>query len=38
MGEIRSVDVGKTPGYPYPVCKKEVSSTAENRKQTLSQW
>ena len=25
MGEIRIVVPGKTRGYPYPVCKKEVS-------------
>ena len=25
MGEIRIVGPGKTRGYPYPVCKKEVS-------------
>ena len=24
MGEIRIVGPGKTRGYPYPVCKKEV--------------
>ena len=28
MGEIRIVIPGKTRGYPYPVCKKEFSSTA----------
>ena len=25
MGEIKIVGPGKTRGYPYPVCKKEVS-------------
>ena len=25
MGEIRIVGPGKTPGYPYPVCKKSFS-------------
>ena len=29
MGEIRIVGAGKTLGYPYPVCKKEFSSTAK---------
>ena len=31
LGEIRIVGPGKTRGYPYPVCKKELSSTAKNR-------
>ena len=30
MDEIRIVGPGKTRGYPYPVCKKEFSSTAKN--------
>ena len=25
MGEIRIVSPGKTRGYPYPVCKKNIS-------------
>ena len=32
MGEIRIVSPGKTRGYPYPVCKKEISSTAKKYK------
>ena len=28
MGEIRIVGPGKTRGYPYPVCKKMLSSLA----------
>ena len=32
MGEKRIVGPGKTRGYPYPVCKKEFSSTTKNRK------
>ena len=36
MGEIRIVGPGKTRGYPYPVCKKEFSSTAKKIEQTLS--
>ena len=32
MGEIRFVGTGETRGYPYPVCKKEVSSTAKIEK------
>ena len=31
MDEIRIVGPGRTRGYPYPVCKKEFSSTAKNR-------
>ena len=31
MGEIRIVGQGKTRGYPYLMCKKEVSSTAKIR-------
>ena len=33
MGEIRIVHPGKTPGYPYPVCKKigvEMKTKSEN--------
>ena len=26
MGEIRIVGPGKTRGYPYPVCKKDISN------------
>ena len=26
MGEIRIIGPGKTPGYPYPVCKKLFAS------------
>ena len=25
MGEVRIVGLGKTRGYPYPICKKEFS-------------
>ena len=35
MGEIRFVGTDKTRGYPYQVCMKEFSSTA-NIAQTLS--
>ena len=37
MGEIRIVGPGRTRGYPYPVCKKEFSSTAKNRTSSVSQ-
>ena len=30
-GEIKIGGPGKTRGYPYPVCKKEFSSTAKIR-------
>ena len=36
MGEIRIVGPGKTRGYPYPVCKKEFSSTAKTRTTPVS--
>ena len=36
MGEIRIVGPGKTRGYPYPVCKKELSSTTKNRTNYVS--
>ena len=29
MGEIRIVGPGKTPGYPYPVCKNNIISNNE---------
>ena len=35
LGEIRFVGTGKTRGYRYLVCKKEVSSTAKNRTNCL---
>ena len=37
MGEIRIVGPGKTHAYPYPVCKKEFSSTAKNGTNSISQ-
>ena len=37
MGEIRIVGPGKTRGYPYPVCKKEFSSTAKSRANSISE-
>ena len=36
MGEIRIVGPGNTRGYPYPVCKKEFSSIAKNRTNSVS--
>ena len=35
MGVIRIVGPGETRGYPYPVCKKEFSSTAKQNKLCL---
>ena len=37
MGEIRTVSPGEARGYSFPVCKKEFSSTAKNRKNSVSQ-
>ena len=37
MGEIRIVGPGKTRGYPYPVCKKEISRTTKKRTNSVSQ-
>ena len=36
MGEIRFVGTGETRGYSYLVCKKEISSTAKNRANSVS--
>ena len=36
MGELRIVGPGKTRGYPFSVCKKEFSSTAKYKTNSVS--